>query len=235
MSNVLQLKKDKVIGTEGTPKVDLWLFSAFSDFVRADFPTVNVDCFAAKRLVKDLTTHGFSPAHAEAFVKNLDKVFLDISRTALMVGEAYGVGILGLTHGYTGSDSGEMLVLVPVFEEGLTIPVTHAFFYGPLGVSPLSELEIKEFVKCVHNTGVEKEPRVVTKDETKLRQEALDNLDAYFMNRVKEGGKYYQVRHAPTDTTQRQKVTSYLLYDHFGFVGMDVLTYREEIADLYNR
>lgn len=235
MSNVVQFKNSNIIGTEGTPKVDLWLFSAFSDYVRSDFPTVNVDCFQAKLFVKDLIAHGFSPTHADIFVKNLDKVFLDITRTALMVGEAYGVGILGLTHGFTGSDSGEMLVLVPVFEEGLTIPITHALFYGPLGVSPLSELEIKEFVKRVHNTSAEEEPRVVTKDETKLRQAALDNLENYFMNRVKEGGKYYQVRHAPTDKTQRQKVTSYLLYEGYGFVGFDVLSYHEDLADLFNR
>ena len=235
MTNIVQFKKDKIVGTEGTPKVDQWLFYVYSNYVRSDFPSVNVDCFEAKLFIKDLIEHGFTPEQAEAFVNNLDKVFLDITRTALMVGEAHGVGILGLTHGYTGGGRGQMLLLAPVFEGRADTPVVHTFFYGPLGADPLSELEISEFVKKVHTTGVEDEPRVVTKDETKLSQEAIDKLDAYFINRVKEEGKYYQVRHGPTDKTQRQKVTSYLLYDGYGFIGFDLLTYREEHADLFDR
>lgn len=235
MTNIVQFKKDKIVGTEGTPKVDQWLFYAYSNYVRSDFPSVNVDCFEAKLFIKDLIEHGFTPEQAEAFVNNLDKAFLDITRTALMVGEAHGVGILGLTHGYAGGGRGEMLLLAPVFEGGVDTPAVHTFFYGPLGSSPLSELEISEFVKKVHTTGVEDEPRVVTKDEAKLPQEAIDKLDAYFINRVKEEGKYYQVRHGPTDKTQRQKVTSYLLYDGYGFIGFDLLTYREEHADLFDR
>lgn len=235
MSNIVQFKKDKIVGTEGAPKVDQWLFYAYSNYVRSDFPKVNIDCFEAKLFAKELTEHGFTPEQAGAFVNNLDKVFLDITRTALMVGEAHGIGILGLTHAYAGSGRGEMLLLTPVFEGGIDTPAAHTFFYGPLGVGPLTGLEIREFVKKVHTTGVENEPRVVTKDEAKLPQEAIDKLDAYFILRAKEEGKYYQVRHGPTDKTQRQKVTSYLLYDGYGFIGFDLLTYSEALADLFDR
>jgi len=235
MSNIAQFKNTVHTLDAGSPKTDDWLSSAFITCVRSGSIAINVDCFEGKIFVKDLIKHGFGEGHTEALAKNLDKVLLDVARTARVVSETYKVPIVGLTHGFTGSGADELLVFVPIFDPNLEIPASYGYFCGALGDGPLKPSEKEMIFEFSRAMASDKVPRIVTKNEAVLQQEAIDRLETHFVSIAEGAGKYYRIAHSVTDKTRSQRVNSHVLYDGYGFANYVGVCYDEELVDLFNR
>ena len=225
MSDVIKFGDSSIVTDPGLESVNRWLFSQFSDFVRYDNVKVSPDSFAAKILEKQLKEIGFTDSHAKTLLNNLDVIFTEIKRTALVVGEAFQVGILGLVYGKTTTNDSHALTMNVIYEDWENLPFIHSFLITDVGAPGDGQdyLSVSEARKKQRSDAARTVLR--TNDETRISQASINAVDLYFAGRTDSPAGYYEISFGLYGLSDRMiynnaaviEENAFLMTDHFMF------------------